>query len=367
MKRYIIGLIFLSSVFSAWAEKEIYANIISDERSDWFLSLDGGVTSLLNNDAFNPNVFGGQTEIFGGVWGSKYIGIRGGASWTLKRGFCSYINEYNRNLLSKYSVSAWGVKGELLINASSLICNSIKDPIYNAVLHFGGGFNWMNESVRSTRRKLGVFPVITCGLQNNFRLSKYVELFADVSGDFIQIKNYPSLTKSINLSGGVTFYLGNKQKNNIFYKEDVQPYLDREQKILKERIAELERRPNIIDTIYHTEYVDSVAYKVNAIIYFKINDSNLSEQAKSVLKNTANMMKNSQKKMFVVTGWADNYTGGEILNNRLRNNRAKAVKRELVKLGVEPSSLILQINNGELTDLGENSAALNRAVTITEE
>ena len=71
-------------------------------------------------------------------------------------------------------------------------------------------------------------------------------------------------------------------------------------------------------------------------------------------------------KTYTLTGWADNYTGTESYNDRLRHARVEGVKRQLVRLGVPESQLNTTVNNGNLTDLGEKAVQLDRAVTIEE-
>ena len=77
------------------------------------------------------------------------------------------------------------------------------------------------------------------------------------------------------------------------------------------------------------------------------------------------MMSNPDKK-YVLTGWADNYTGTDNINMRLRKNRAEGVAKLLVKTGVAENQLTVTTNNGNLSDLGEKCVALDRAVTIEE-
>ncbi|MDE6041202.1 MAG: hypothetical protein K2F99_06440, partial [Muribaculaceae bacterium] len=68
----------------------------------------------------------------------------------------------------------------------------------------------------------------------------------------------------------------------------------------------------------------------------------------------------------VLTGWADNYTGTDNINMRLRKNRADNVQKVLVRNGVPASQLTVTTNNGNLNDLGIKCVALDRAVTIDE-
>jgi hypothetical protein len=77
-------------------------------------------------------------------------------------------------------------------------------------------------------------------------------------------------------------------------------------------------------------------------------------------------MNSNTSKNYVLTGWADNYTGNDQINNRLRENRVNGVKNQLVKFGVNESQLTATTNNGNLCDLGEKYVALDRAVTIEE-
>ena len=77
------------------------------------------------------------------------------------------------------------------------------------------------------------------------------------------------------------------------------------------------------------------------------------------------MTQNPDKK-YTVTGWADNYTGSDNINIRLRKARAEGVQKVLVRNGVSESQLTVTTNNGNLSDLGEKCVALDRAVTIEE-
>ena len=71
-------------------------------------------------------------------------------------------------------------------------------------------------------------------------------------------------------------------------------------------------------------------------------------------------------KNYVLTGWADNYTGSAKINTKLRKDRVAGVKKALIGKGVAASRLDAQINDGNLTNFGAKSASLDRAVTINE-
>ena len=75
-------------------------------------------------------------------------------------------------------------------------------------------------------------------------------------------------------------------------------------------------------------------------------------------------MKEKPEQKYVLTGWADNYTGTEEINARLRENRVNGVKNFLVGCGVSADQLDVKVDNSNLTDLGVKAAPLDRAVTI---
>ncbi len=77
-------------------------------------------------------------------------------------------------------------------------------------------------------------------------------------------------------------------------------------------------------------------------------------------------MKINANTNYVLTGWADNYTGTDAINKRLRQNRVNGVYDKLIKNGVPASQLEATTNDGNLCDLGEKYVALDRAVTIEE-
>jgi outer membrane protein OmpA-like peptidoglycan-associated protein len=103
-----------------------------------------------------------------------------------------------------------------------------------------------------------------------------------------------------------------------------------------------------------------------ATIYYPINSYKLTKKDVNVLEAVSSVMKENPSKNYVLTGWADNYTGTDQINTRLRQNRVDGVQKQLVKFGVNSSQITATTNNGNLCDLGEKYVALDRAVTIEE-
>ena len=100
-----------------------------------------------------------------------------------------------------------------------------------------------------------------------------------------------------------------------------------------------------------------------AVIYFAIGSSEISGLNKNIIKALVPVMKSSDNR-FILTGWADDYTGSETVNNKLRKSRVENVKKLLVKAGIDEKQLKIVVGDGNLTGYGEKSASLDRVVTI---
>jgi outer membrane protein OmpA-like peptidoglycan-associated protein len=92
----------------------------------------------------------------------------------------------------------------------------------------------------------------------------------------------------------------------------------------------------------------------------------VSQLNKNILYALAQEMKTT-KINYVLTGWADDYTGSNKVNEKLKIERVKSVKSILVKYGVDESRLIVAMGDGSLAKAGEKGASLDRAVTIVVE
>ena len=100
-----------------------------------------------------------------------------------------------------------------------------------------------------------------------------------------------------------------------------------------------------------------------AVIYYPINVSKIVGVQKDVANACAEVMK-SENSNYVLTGWADNYTGNDQINTRLRKERVAGAKAAFIKKGVEANRMDTQINDGNRIN-NPKAASLSRAVTIT--
>ena len=114
------------------------------------------------------------------------------------------------------------------------------------------------------------------------------------------------------------------------------------------------------------EKVEAPAKLPLATIYYPCNVYRLTSVDRQVLKSVANVMNADTNKKYVLTGWADNYTGNDQINVRLRHNRVNGVKNQLVKYGVSENQIEATTNNANRLDLGDKCLTLDRCVTIVE-
>ena len=130
------------------------------------------------------------------------------------------------------------------------------------------------------------------------------------------------------------------------------------------KIASLEQQLRDCLNSKQTAVVEEAPAAPLATIYFPIGSANVNNVQAKVVKAVANAMSATEEN-YVLTGWADNYTGTEEFNKKLRAKRAESVKKMIVKTGVAAERLETTTNDNNLTEYGEKSASLDRAVTIT--
>ncbi len=368
--------------------------LINKNKNNWFITVEGG-----GNIYFSPHDIeapikdriGGQASLYVGKWVTPTFGFRFGGSWTLNKGASTaegwYRKDGSGHLRTRHDdkistdlyperMMGVGPEFDVLINLTNWWCGYKPNRVYNAILHGGAGAYW------SLARKFkdgsttdlewdnthNTFLFANIGLMNNFRLGKHVDLFLDLQYQIEDVNIELASQASVQL--GLTFNLGKTDWNcPVTAVCPTWKYTDAEGDAL---VAQLAAANNKISNLQ--EELDAClrrpAQKVAddceglATVYYPINQSSLSSREKTILKSVAEVMKNNSDKKYVLTGWADNYTGTEAINVRLRNARVDGVYNYLVKCGVNADQLDKKIDNNNLTDFGAKAAPLDRAVTI---
>ena len=368
-----------------YTEDPAQGYLFNQFKNNWFISAEGGINYYFDRDntarkfmdRFSPNA-----GLWVGKWFSPIMGARVGGNFTglkglSKQGGYGYYGTFEE--WDKYKRNEFGVLVDGMINLTNWWCGYRPGRVYNGILYGGAGFNWVYtpsydaHGVRDGWKRGGGYDTFTvhAGLINTFRLNNHFNIYLDIRAVGVtDDMTYEHLNKNrLDLQAylGLTYNF-----NKTTWSAPIVPIIpeipncDEEKARLQAaegRIADLERqlrdclnRP--VQTIVKAEEGPLCT------IYYTIGSSRISRVDNKVLGAVAEVMKGNPDTKYTVCGWADNYTGTDAVNDRLRKARAAGVERVLLKNGVPASQLDVTTNNANLNDMGEKFVSLDRAVTI---
>lgn len=366
-------------------------------KDNWFITAQGGANMLFGKGDIHADIkdrIGPSAALYVGKWATPVFGFRFGASWEMPKGATpvdGFFRKMNAGPLEAGSewypekFMALGPRFELLLNLTNWWCGYNPNRVYNAVLHGGAGAYWTfarryKGNDIKWRAAHNTILNATLGLQNNFRVSKHVQLFLDAQFELIDFSNVDlrgsyNAVYTASLNAGFTYNFGKTDWNCP--STAVCPtwkYTDAEGDELVARLAQADRKINDLQN-----QLDECLKRPNrgsgravneceglATIYYPINVYTLDKRDKLILNSVAEVMNSNPNNTYSLVGWADNYTGNDEINTRLRHNRVNGVKNYLIGRGVNASQLDASIDNNNLTDYGIKGAPLDRAVTISE-
>ena len=362
-------------------------------KDNWFITVEGGANMLFGKhdiDAPKKDRIGGNAAIYAGKWVDPNFGFRFGVNWMMPKGATKADGKYRHAGAAGFGNGSYpekfmalGPEFDVLINLTNWWCGYRPGRVYNAVLHGGAGAYWTMQ--RAFKNGSVVAPsgnntdkqwqnahytqmFATLGLQNNFRLCEHVDFFIDLQYTMIDFKN---LSHDAAVYAGFNFNLGKTTWDcPVTAVCPTWKYTDAEGDALvaklnaaDRKISDLQqqrdaclKRPAAVEKAQDCEGL--------ATVYYPINQYGLSSREKTILKSVASVMQENPNKKYVLTGWADNYTGTEEVNARLRQQRVDGVYNYLVQCGVDGGQLQTTTDNANLTDYGVKAAPLDRAVTI---
>lgn len=362
--------------------------LINRFRDNWFIQAEGGANVLFSTDDSERKFsdrFSPQAALYAGKWFTPIFGGRIGVSWLQLKGVTSQANGMGilwdepmvKDEFYKTKLNYVGPVADVMVNLTNWWCGYNPDRVYDLIVYGGGGgyitFNKQYEKNGEAKWKNAHDNVLTAraGIINNFNVSKHFSIGLDLR--YVAISNHQDGwgRTSSDVQANLSFtYKFNKTGWTapvvpvVAPVENCDAYRARLQ-AAEARIADLEAQ--LKDCLNRPAVVKEVKSDAPlATIYFPINVSTLTKTDRNVLKAVAGVMTSHPDKTYSVTGWADNYTGNNAINTRLRKARAASVEAQLKKCGVPAKQLEVGINDGNLCDLGEKYVALDRAVTINE-
>ena len=365
-------------------------------QDNWFIEAEGGAGVMLSQkdqEADFGDRYGWKGNLAIGKWFSPILGVRLGGEFNQMKGVVdpNGVNgalgvRKDKEKINGYFAQQFnniGAFGDVMLNLTNWWCGYRPGRVYNAVAYAGMGIHWVyekeNQGEGDWKYAAGADHSrnfsFRAGLLNTFALSKHVNFLLDLRFDMLQDHvdgfgqrtwvEYPSVLLGFSYKFNKTDWTAPVVPVCPTYK-----YTDAEGDALVARlqaadakIASLEQQ--LRDCLNRKPEVVEKDDAPLATIYYPIGKSYITGVQKKVVNAVANVMTQNDKN-YVLTGWADNYTGSAKINTKLRKARVAGVKKALIGKGVKASRLDAQINDGNLTNFGAKSASLDRAVTINE-
>ncbi|MBR1883216.1 MAG: hypothetical protein IJ808_09460 [Muribaculaceae bacterium] len=375
-------------------------------QDNWFVEATGGAGVMMSKyDSkldFSDRI-GWKGALGVGKWFSPIIGLRVGAEFNQMKGATnvndakSYMGiRMDRNAVEtnvyEQQFNNIGVYGDVMINVTNWWCGYRPGRFYNAIPYVGfshhwavfradeGRGDWAYDGIKKTdgvKRHARNYSA-RAGLLNTFRLCENVNLLLDLRFEEMQEHvdghgnrtwiEYPSAQLGLSYKFNKTEWTAPIVPVCPTYK-----YTDAEGDALASRlaaanrkIADLERQLNDCLNKKPAPAPGPVEKEAPlAIVYFPKNVSKIVGVQNDIVNAVGDVMLD-ENNTYKLTGWADNYTGHDKINTRLRKDRVATVKNALVAKGVAENRLDTQIDdrNRPDADFGPKSAPLSRAVTI---
>lgn len=409
MKKIAMLAIACASIFGvsgAQAQEVTYVEdctqglLINRMQDNWFITAEGGANVFFSNHdraaEFGQRI-GASANVYVGKWFTPVWGFRFGVSGQIARGATNAngyfrdphhgpmtVTGHGENLYPE-RLATLGPKVELMLSLTNWLCGYNPTRLYNAVFHGGGGGYWTfyhgtKDGGSEWRNAHNRTLFAEIGLQNNFRVSKHFDVFVDASATVMDYSNNDvihdfktnkDMAMVLALQAGFTYKFNKTDWNcPVTAVCPTWKYTDAEGDALVARLANADNKikdlQRQLDDCLNRPEKDCKCVNALATIYYPINVSTMSNREVTLVQSIAKTMKANPDKNYILTGWADNYTGNDAINTRLRNERVDGVYKCLVKAGVPESQLQKRIDANNLTDYGIKGAQFDRAVTIIE-
>lgn len=263
---------------------------------------------------------------------------------------------------------------DVMYNLTNLFCGFKEDRVYNAIPYFGIG--WAAVLEDADRLPEGFRPsrevAANIGFINQFRLGSNFDLNIDVRGGYVNDRfdgeeggRYGEgiLSATANLVWKIGGNTWDRSKTIIRYDNRTINELRDMMDQLSRDNEELQKALDDCNKAKAEAAAKKIAVVAPNLVTFKINKSTLSKQARANLGMMAEVIKECDPNIiYTITGYADAATGNKKINDRLSEERAKAVYDCLInEFGVNPNQLRMEAKGG-VENMFYDDPALSRAV-----
>lgn len=394
-----------------YVEDPAQGYIFNRMQDNWFVQAEGGVGVMMSyKDAkmkLGKRFMAPKANLFIGKWFSPLLGVRIGGHFEQMKGATDMNNinaiGYRRDMADQMKdgpdfagqkFNRIGATGDVLFNLTNWICGYKPGRFYNATLYAGASVSWnfYNDKADGTgswkymgadNGKEGYHSrnfALQAGLLNSFALGKHVDLLLDLRFDMIQEHvdgsghktwiEYPSALL------GFAYKFGKTEWNAPVVPicpqvKDNSAELDALRNKLAQanaKIRDLENQLNECLKKKNAPAPNNLTAASSeaplATIYYPRGKSYITPVQMEVVNAVADVMSNENDN-YILTGWADNYTGNDDINIKLRHDRVNGVKKALEDKGIDGGRLSTETNNENHPSVyGAQSAPLGRCVTI---
>ena len=368
-KLIILSLALAATTMSVSAQstREKYT---SEGSKNIFISATGGV-SLVNTG--KDGKFGDpapHVTLSVGKWFNPVIGLRlQGGAW--KANYNSKYNHisitgapgaeqsYNKNIgiarldmLYSLTNALLGYNPDRKVNISAFAGPGLTfaKTVHQSAYQLDGSGNGYNK-VPVSDNKLRSFVNGSVGLLANFYVSDAVSIDLEARGELAaSYLGYQSTARTMGglyFGAGLIYTFGGREFMLAAAKVDNSALLDEINRLRRELEECRNRAPEVL-TVTDTLTVKEAVFNKTPI-FFKIGSYKLDSYAKATIKLVAEGIKQNGG-TFKVQAYADKATGSPNFNQKLTDNRAKAVYDALVAEGV-PASQLQIVSNGGVENL----------------
>ncbi len=326
-------------------------------KNNWYLQLGAGIRSPFMENSREQGSDGRRiTAVYNlgvGRWISPYLGFR----------FSAYYGSMHWNQGVTASARVANLNVDFMWDMFNSIGGYSPGRVFSIVPYIGLGGSFVyhyrpelgniNDHGGKVKSNQWLLPV-SAGLQLRFRLSEYVDFFAEGRAQFYGDNfNNEAYGRPIDIDvsaiGGFTFHFtGSKfQRYNpcdyVDYINNANAQINDLRGALATTSAALAAAEAQLPCPEVTETVETADVTLLPTVRFKINSAYVSSEEMVNVYNVAEFMKANPNATVIVRGYADQDTGSSEYNMKLSERRAQAVADILVgDYGIDSSRLVLE-------------------------
>lgn len=348
-------------------------------KDNWFIQLGAGVQiPYVDRYLDNGNSKRHITTVYNlgfGRWFSPYLGLR----------ISGYYGRLHLDWGKYNKADMANVNADLMWDMLNSICGPKADRTLSILPYvgIGGTYTWNFDPTLASipdgsghlKTKEWTLPVST-GIQLRFRLSQYIDFFAEgrvnfYGDNFNNVVSGSPIEANVSAYGGFIYNIGGR-KYNAYNPCEYLSYINSLNGQVNElrgalatttaALAAAEAQLPCPEVVAAEEVI--IETPILASVRFKINSAVINEDEMVNVYNVAEWMKANPDRKVIVQGYADKDTGTSEYNMELSQRRGQSVVDALVNFGVAPERLTIQANGSDVQPYDTND--WNRIVIFSE-